>query len=81
MRISRFSKRGTEEITFALWEGEKIVDLIVYQKNSSDSKEEAFKREIMADHLDMMAADNAEVTWKELDNMMSEIRAIKVHFI
>jgi hypothetical protein len=41
----------------------------------------AFKKSIIAEHLDMIAHDGREITWGEIDTLIKDIMKTKIHFV
>lgn len=55
-------------------------ELIVVNCECED-KVLAFKKSIIAEHLDMIAHDDRETTWGEIDTLIQNIMKTKIHFV
>lgn len=54
--------------------------IVIDVKNISD-RELRYKKNLIAEHLDMIAYDGKETNWNEIDKLINSIMRTKIHFI
>lgn len=54
--------------------------IVIDVKNISD-RELRYKKNLIAEHLDMIAYDGKETNWCEIDKLIKSIMRTKIHFI
>lgn len=80
IKIRRDKQNKIVEAVFGVDSRRLPSELIVVNSECED-KVLAFKKELIGEHLDMIAHEGLEVTWDEIDTLVKDIMKTKIHFI